>query len=188
MKGMLFALLDSYVMQRWDEPTLDEAFAESDLRTQEPFVGPGTYPDEDFHELVTRCAERVDVTRGDFLRGLGKFTFPEFLRFFPQAADGHDHPLPFLMGIRDVVHPEIQQLFNRSKLPTLTFEETTRDQCVLEYHSSRQLCQFMEGILDGVAAHFEVPIEQHQERCMLRGDPACRFRLHFERPTAYPTA
>ncbi len=182
MKGMLFALLDAYVMERWDEPTLDDALAKCELLTQEPFVGPGTYPDADFHEIVTRCAEQVAMPRGEFLRGLGKFAFPEFLRFFPQAADGHDHPLPFLEGIRDVVHPEIERLFHRSRMPTLTFEETTGDQCVVEYHSARQLCQFMEGVVDGVAGHFGVPIEQHQERCMLRGDAACRFRLHFARP------
>lgn len=182
MKGILFALLDSYVMDRWDEPSLDAAIAKSDLATQEPFVGPGTYPDADFHELATRCAEQVGVSRPEFLRGLGEFALPEFLRFFPQAAEGHDHPLPFLRGIIEVVHPEIERLLSRSRTPTLTLEEATPEQCVVEYHSSRQLCQFMEGVLDGVATHFQVPIEQHQERCMLRGDPACRFRLHFGRP------
>jgi len=179
MKGMLFGLLDAYVMDRWDEATLDTALAKSRLRTQEPFVGPGTYPDADFHEVVTRCAEEVGVPRADFLRGLGEFMFPEFLRFFPQAADGHNHPLPFLEGIRDFVHPEVERLFNRSKTPTITIEDSTLDQCVLEYHSSRLLCQLMEGLLNGVSAHFQVPVEQHQELCMLRGDPACRFRLHF---------
>lgn len=182
MKGMLFALLDAYVIARWDEPALDAALAKSEFITQEPFVGPGTYPDADFHELVTRCAEQVGVSRSDFLRGLGEYTFPEFLRFFPQAAEGHDHPLPFLQGIPSVVHPEIERLFSRSRTPTLTFEETTREECVVEYHSSRQLCQFMEGLLDGVAAHFQVPIEQHHERCMLRGDAACQFHLYFGRP------
>ena len=46
--------------------------------------------------------------------------------------------------------------------------------------------RLVEGLLDGVATYYGVPIEHAQTSCMLHGDPACVFDLTFAAREATP--
>ena len=47
------------------------------------------------------------------------------------------------------------------------------------YYSSRKLCVFLRGLLDGVAHHFKEKIDYEETECMHQGSDHCQFHLTF---------
>ena len=70
-------------------------------------------------------------------------------------------------------------MMDEASPPNFTYERPAPDQLIMHYHSKRQLCHLMEGLLEGVAEHFQVPIEYKQTSCTHRGDQNCVFWLQF---------
>ena len=52
MKGVVFNLLEEFIIANSDGDTYEEILDECTFVTDGPFVGPGTYPDEDLIMLV----------------------------------------------------------------------------------------------------------------------------------------
>ena len=54
MKGVVFNMLEEFVVENAGEEVFEEILYTCEFITVEPFVGPGTYPDEDLNELVSK--------------------------------------------------------------------------------------------------------------------------------------
>jgi hypothetical protein len=88
------------------------------------------------------------------------------------------HPKPFLLSIHDVIHVEVKKVFSGATPPDFTYEDPAEDQLVMIYHSKRKMYDFVEGIIQGAAKHFGVPITC--ERTIVDPDQGvCRFHLTF---------
>ena len=128
--------------------------------------------------LLATCG-KLNVTPEQALRSFGKFAFPELNRYAPMATKNITHPLPFLLALHDVIHVEVRKMMDEASPPDFTYERPAPDELIMHYHSNRQLCYLMEGLLDGVADHFQVPIQHKQTACTHRGDQTCVFSLKF---------
>lgn len=179
MKGIIFNLLEQFISDNFGEERYEEILASCPLVTQEPFVGPGTYPDEDFLKLTARAVESLALSAPDALRAFGKYCFPKLAEKFPGFVSPHKDPKSFLMTVDGVIHVEVRKLFDGASVPNFVYREPSRDTLIIEYSSERKFCHFMEGLIDGVGAHYNVPIQRKQTRCMLNRDPVCEFHLNF---------
>lgn len=180
MKGLLFALVDGYVIETWGEAALDAALAACAFETTEPFLPPGTYPDRDFHELVRVCASRGGVGEGAFLRALGHFALPVLIDLMPQAVAGYSHPLPCLRAIHGSVFPEAERLFHRSHTPRLRVPPGDTNPAFVEYSSERRLCALAAGMMEALGDHFDVATRATHTACVLEGAETCRIQLDFD--------
>ena len=179
MKGIVFNLLESFVCEGWGDEKYEEILSLCPLQTKEPFVGPGTYPDSDLMAIALKAADTLGVPLPDALRAFGAYSFPRLVRKFPQFVAGHDHPMAFLLSVEDVIHVEIRKLFPKAVTPSFGYRQVDDDHLVIEYRSERKLCQFMEGLIEGVSSYYNTEINYQQGRCLHRGDDCCEFTLAF---------
>jgi len=179
MKGIIFNLLERFIVENLGEDKYEEILSACALKTKEPFVGPGSYPDEDLMAIVAKTVETMGVTPPEALRAFGRFCLPILAEKFPGFMTPYDHPKEFLMTVDSVIHVEVEKLYPDAQTPSLAYDDPAPDRLVIHYESSRKLCQLMEGLIDGVADYYGSPIEYAQKRCMLDGAPACEFELTF---------
>ncbi|MEZ4217316.1 MAG: heme NO-binding domain-containing protein [Myxococcota bacterium] len=178
MKGIIFNAFEQFVIDSWGEDFLDDVLDRCSLQTQEPFVGPGTYPDEDLLEIVAHTVKALDVPLPQALRAFGRYAFPALASAFPVCVRPHAGARSFLRSVDDVIHVEVRKLHPDASTPAFRYRDDG-DALVIEYHSQRSLCHLMEGLIDGVADHFGESIAQRQTRCTADGAPHCEFRLEF---------
>lgn len=179
MKGIVFNLLEEFVIENWGEETYEAVLDSAQLETQEPFVGPGTYPDADLVELLVKTCEKVGAEAPDALRAFGKFCFPKLAEVGAVFLEGHDHPKSFLLSVHDVIHVEVRKLYEHANPPEFAYEDPGDGQLVMAYRSKRNLCAFMEGLLQGTGDFFETPIEFKKTTCRHDGADWCRYELAF---------
>ncbi len=179
MKGVVFNLLEAFVVENWGEEAYESILDLCPLQTKEPFVGPGTYPDADLFTIATAAAERVGVPLPDALRAFGKFAFPHLVAKFPDYAKDASTAREFLLGVHSVIHVEVRKLMPEAVTPSFEYRDDDGSALTVRYQSSRKLCHFMEGLLDGLGAHYGTTLEHEQVCCMHDGAPHCDFRVRF---------
>lgn len=179
MKGVVFNLLEAFVVENWGEEAYEEILGLCPLQTKEPFVGPGTYPDLDLFTIATISAERIGVPLPEALRGFGRFAFPHLARKFPDYAKNAKDAKTFLMGVDSVIHVEVRKLMPDAVTPKFDYSGDVKDGLNVRYQSTRKLCSFMEGLLDGLGDYYSSQVLHEQTACMHRGADHCDFVVRF---------
>ncbi len=179
MKGVIFNIVKSFVEDNFGEKAYEELIEQSNLKSNGIFIGPATYDDSDFFELATQATNKFSVSMNDLQKMLGKYSFPKLATMCPHFVEIYDHPKAFLKTIEDVVHVEVKKLYLNANTPTFRYEDNSDDSLMMEYMSERQLCFFLDGLIDGVSDYFKQPISKEHSTCTHRGDLSCRFMLSF---------
>ena len=165
--------------ENFGDEKYEEILNECSLKTKEPFIGPGTYPDEDLMAITNKAVEKLGITLPEALRAFGKFSFLQMGKKFPDFLKPYDHPKPFLKTIESVIHVEVKKLYQDADPPRFIYKEPAANRLTIKYESKRRLCQYMEGLIDGVADFYKSPIQYKQKTCMLEGGGECEFDLTF---------
>jgi hypothetical protein len=181
MKGVVFNLLEEFIIANSDGDTYEEILDECTFVTDGPFVGPGTYPDEDLIMLVGKTVEKLGISAPAALRAFGKGLFPKLAATLPHDMTDYPHPKPFLMIVHQIIHMEVRKLYEDVAPPLFEFGDPAPDKLVIRHQSKRQMYDLMDGLIDGVADHFECPIEFTRQ---VQGDGSEAFfvyELTFDR-------
>lgn len=179
MKGIIFNLLEEYIEKNLGEGKYEEIMERCILNGKGPFIGPGTYPDDDFMAIVGGTVKEAGIPMPIALRSFGEFCFHRLAEKYPDFVNPYTHPKPFLKSVESIVHVEVKKLYEGSNPPGFSYIDSVSDRLVIQYSSGRMLCQFMEGLIDGVAGHYQFPINYKQTACMLDGDGICEFDISF---------
>jgi predicted hydrocarbon binding protein len=179
MKGIIFNLLEDFLKESLGEEKLEELIESCSLKTREPFVGPGSYPDEDLLAIVDRAVEVTGMTKPEALRAFGKFCIGRLAQKYPPFFDKHDTAKAFLKTLNALHSLEVKKLYADAKPPEFVMEDPSPDRLIMRYTSEKKLCWLMEGLIEGVAEHYRSPIRSRQRQCMLEGGPSCEFELEF---------
>lgn len=188
MKGVVFNLLEAFVCEGWGDEVYEALLERTELETQEPFVGPGTYPDSDLVALASNAAIMLDLPLGAVLRAFGEYCFPQLAAKVPMLVDSHSDLISFLQSIDSVLHVEVRKLMPQAVTPTFLVDRTGPDTARLAYHSERRLCGFMEGLLVGAGRHFGSDVEFTKHSCMHQGAASCEYDLVVHVQPALPTS
>jgi len=179
MKGIIFNLLEGFVVENYGDQTYDKLIGSCSLKTKGEFVGPGSYPDEDLLEIVTQAAKMKDVAPGALIEAFGKFCFPKLAERFPQFVKPYSNPKDFLKTIHSVIHVEVKKLYKDAETPEFSYMEPSPTELIMVYKSKRKFCALVDGLLNGVSEYFKWPISFHQSQCMLKGSPSCDYQISF---------
>ena len=179
MKGVVFNLLEAYIEEKLGEGKYEEIMEECTLKTKEPFVGPGTYPDQDLMAIAAATIKVAGISLPEALRSFGRFCFNKLSAQYPCFVSPYSHPKPFLKSVESIIHVEVKKLYEDSMPPGFTYIDTASNRLIIQYRSERMLCQFMEGLIDGVAGYYQSPVQYKQITCKLNGDGVCEFDLTF---------
>ena len=184
MKGIIFNLLEQFVVENWGAGAYEKILAKCPLTTREPFVGPRTYPDSDLLAIVGAVCGELGVTTQDALRAFGRFAFPRLAARHPDLVKGRVDPLALLLSVENVIHVEVRKLYPDAITPEFEFESLAAGSLVMRYRSRRRLCPLVVGLIEGVAEHFGTSIACEETACTSAGADACSFKLSFARVPA----
>lgn len=179
MKGIVFRLLEDFVCELRGPDAWERILEAAPLETKEPFVGPGTYPDGDFMSLVKTATVQLEIPLPVAVRAFGRFSLPHLLRAVPGLTEHYAGPKELLLALDGTVHREVRKLWRDASPPRFVCKDAGPGALSMQYESARGLCGFLEGLLDGTAEYYAVPITWSHDACTHRGDPSCNFQLHF---------
>lgn len=182
MKGMVFNLLEDFIVEVASYDQFEEIYAATSLVTKEPFVGPGIYPDEDFFALVARSSAALGLEPAQAVEAFGAFAFAKLVGAHPEFARAFSDAKSFIMAVNDIIHVEVRKLYPGVKLPEFTYDETASGSLIITYHSERQLCFFMLGLMKGCGDFYGQTIGIKHSKCVFEGGDHCVFVLTFEVP------
>ena len=181
MKGIIFNLVESFIVDGWGIDAYEAVLDQCDLETKSAvFVGPGTYPDTDLLQIVGAAASAVGLSVPDALRAFGCYAFPRLIEAHPRLVDQSKGARDLLLILDGVVHVQVVKLYPDAVTPEFEAVDTGPDTLSLFYRSSRQLCPLIEGFFDGMEAHFGEVIHRTKTACLLDGAPRCAYELRFE--------
>ncbi|MFH1454604.1 MAG: heme NO-binding domain-containing protein [Armatimonadota bacterium] len=178
MKGIIFNLLEDFAVEAAGEEKFEEILSKCNLKTKEPFVGPGSYPDGDLSEIVDKASKLLGIEKLELIRKFGRFAFAGLAEKFPVFVEGktaHE----FIKSINDIHFIEVKKLYEDANPPRFEYEEISPDKMILYYRSERKLCPLIMGIIEGISDYYKTPIEVKKVKCMLDGAPECVFELNF---------
>ncbi len=179
MKGVIFNIAENFITDNFGEDILDEIIASCNLITKEPFVGPGTYPDEDLIEIVTKSSEKLHIPVPELLKKFGEYSFSKLAGRHPNFLIGFTHPKAFLKTVDGIIHVEVRKLYQGVQLPVFQYEDPSENELIITYFSERKLYSFMEGLINGVGTYFKYTITQTNRIYQKDGNEFCDFHLQF---------
>jgi hypothetical protein len=184
MKGVIFVMFEEFITENWGADTYEDILDECPHVAEVAFIGPKTYPDQWVIDLLQTACARLEVEAPAALRAFGKFAFHGLTTRYPIFLKGVDHPRQLLLAVHDIIHVEVKKLMEGATPPDLFYEgiDGPKDRLTVHYESTRGLCPLMEGLLDGAADYFGVPVEYQQSACTHKGDKRCTFQIRFPEP------
>ncbi|SMF63187.1 heme NO-binding domain-containing protein [Pseudobacteriovorax antillogorgiicola] len=189
MKGIVFNLLESFLTEVAGEDAYEDIFDTCNFKTQEPFVGPGTYPDEDFLELVVKACEALNINPEDAQKKFGEFCFDKLVGAHPDFVKEGMTVKEFILSIDQIIHVEVRKLYPGAVTPTFVYHDSGDDSTLeIDYSSPRNLCFFMEGLLQGCGKYFNKGLSFKQTSCVHRGGAKCHFALEFDEASTWKKA
>lgn len=174
MKGVVFNIFEDFIVSNWGAEAYEDI-----LEAAKPscpfFVGPGTYADEDFSKLVRAACSSHDIVMADAVRAFGTYAFPQLAERHPIFLEGLNNIESLLLNLDSVIHVEVLKLLPGAVLPRFEVWQSGEKQLKLEYRSPRQLCSFVEGLVDGASRYFNEPVRLQHSPCMHAGSSYCGF-------------
>jgi hypothetical protein len=128
-------------------------------------------------KLVDAAASALGQPPDDVLRWFGREVLPELAKQFPDFFTKHSDTRSFLLTLNDVIHPEVRKLYPGADVPSFDYDTSSQDELLMGYTSSRKLCMFGEGLIEGAALYYGDSLTVHQVQCARRGDPKCLYRI-----------
>ena len=181
MKGIIINITENFITDNYGEEIFDQIMSSCNLKTEDPFVSPGTYPDSDLFEIVVNASKKLEITIEVFLKKLGHFAFAKLAERHPSFLEGYDHPKIFLQTVDSVIHMEVRKLYQDSQLPVFQYSDPSKDELIITYFSKRKLYPFLEGMINGVSDFFKVGIIQTHKIYEKDGVELCDYYLKFDR-------
>ncbi len=180
MKGVVFNILEALIVEKFGDDTMEEIYASVEFSGDVvPFVGPETYPDSDLFAIVVYLSKKTSVPVDDLVFDFGKYMFPVFYKKFPVFFEKMTSSIEFLKTLNNIIHVEVKKLFEDATPPLIQIEELSDDWIVLKYSSERKLCRLLEGLLEGLALHFNQTISYTHKECMKEGSEQCVYDVKF---------
>ena len=180
MKGIVINITEDFIIDNFGEEIFDQTISNCNLKTEDPFVSPGTYPDSDLFEIVVNASQILEITIEEFLKKLGHYAFAKLAERHPSFLEGYNHPKSFLQTVDGVIHMEVRKLYQDSQLPVFQYSDPSKDELIITYYSKRKLYPFLEGMINGVSDYFGVGISQTHKIYEKDGVELCDYYLTFD--------
>lgn len=170
LKGLKDFVVDAYDRETW-RTLLDEAGIGYTL-----YLPVDEYPDEEAMALVETAVELTGIDAPDLLEAFGKYLVPSLIETYGVHVDGEWTAIELVANVERYIHEALRKK-NVSEFtpPELSTRRVDENLVVLRYGSDRGLCALAEGLLYGVADHYDTEFRVVERRCMHEGADACEF-------------
>jgi hypothetical protein len=173
MQGVIFDQMRQYTVGELGETGWAMILKRLGRPGREYEVGEA-YPDPEFAQVVGQVAQAMKKTLPEVLEGFGEALVLDMVRVYGFLVDRRWSYIDFLLNMQ----PVLQSAF-RLHAPDAVAAMSVRVQRVgpeeisIVYESNLRACGIVRGVCRGAAAHYGVEVAITDEKCVLRGDPAC---------------
>lgn len=178
MKGIVFNQLQEFVEGQFGLAAWDTAINKCQLPSQGVYVGTKNYDDAELTELVGYFSKVLDMDNADLVRTFGKYIFTYLFKIAPEQARNAENLRSFLLMVHNIIHVEVNKLYQDSNLPDFDYKEG-ESKLLMLYRSPRKLCHFSEGLILGASERFAEPVKIKQNTCMHSGCDHCEIEVEF---------
>jgi len=179
MYGLVNRAIRDCVVEQFGEPTWLK-IEEASKTDPSHYVTMTSYPDELTFNIIGTACEVLNVDSTALLRTFGRhWVLNTAKKEYSHLMDFSGSDLrTFLMNL-DQMHEQVAITFQNLRQPAFSLEENDTE-TLLHYRSERSgLTEFVVGLLDGLAEHFNEPLKVTLVSSRLEGADHDVFRLHF---------
>ncbi len=182
MKGIIFNLLENLIVEKFGDDLMEEIYTEVNFSSEvPPFVGPETYPDSELLAIVDYLSEKTNISPDELVFEFGKYMFPILADKYPVFFEGINEPIDFLKNVDGIIHVEVKKLFEGAIPPSILIKQISSNKAILTYRSTGHLCKLVEGMLEGVAKHYNQKVLYSNKQCIKDGADSCVFEIEFSK-------
>ncbi len=170
MKGLVFAMVEDVVSSQFSESMWDSVVREAGVGGA--YASLGTYDDDELLRIVSAVCAQAALSFDDVLRFVGTHGFAFLAQRVPEFMEQMAGWTDVLMGVEDIVHTEVRNLYPGAVLPG--FEVTLEPGGVrMHYTSERSMCAMAEGLAIGAGMWFGRELAVEHVSCLQNGDQGC---------------
>jgi len=173
VQGVILDEMRMYVVGAYGDPAWAEVMKRSGRPAGHEYLSDKVYPDQELGLLAMQAAEVAGMPLADVLEGFGEALVPVMFKYYSILANPRWSFIDFLLGMEPLLHSALH-LHAPDALPTRVHATRTGLETVqIVYESPLRACSAVRGIIQGAALHYGVEVDVIEEKCVLRGDPAC---------------
>jgi len=172
VQGIFLDALERFVVRELGETGLHQVRALTG-RGDDRYVFDTTYPDGEIISIVQSVSQANGLPAEEILQQFGEGLVPSLMDVYGFLVNPNWTFVDFLLNTEAVIHKAVRLNTPSAKPPAILAHKVALDKVAITYRSPRRLCSVAKGIIRGSAAHYMVKAAISEERCMLRGDPAC---------------
>jgi hypothetical protein len=177
MKGVIFNLLEEAVIREHGLSAWTGLLTMTGL--EGVWSSLGSYPDAEMIAMVDAASAALGVPPQQVLQWFGRSAIPMLAQRYESFFTPHASARPFILGVNEIIHPEVRKLYAGSACPHFHFHDLDDGRLCVAYRSPRKLCHLAHGFIVGAADHYGESIEIEHLSCMLDGMPTCRIALQW---------
>jgi hypothetical protein len=177
MKGIVFTNFNDMVENRFGISCWESLLKEVQPASGGIYTSIEDFPDEELVAMLGHLSSIVATPVDELLADFGQYLFHALTVKHPVFVTGRTDLFAFLHSIDDVIHKEVEKLYQSPNLPEIVCEQSSPDLLLLNYRSPRRLCHLADGLIRGAATHFDTPVLIDHDVCMHDGSDHCEFRI-----------
>lgn len=178
MKGAVFIALNDFIEEGFGIDAWERILNEAKPASGGVYTSVQNYDDSELIAIVHAVCSQLKLDKGQALRLFGNYLFSALNRKHPIFTSLQTDLFKFLASVEGVVHVEVKKLFTDVQLPTMKAIEQSDSHIVLQYESTRKMCELAEGLIQGAAKHYDVEVVVSQRCCYHQGDNYCEIEVH----------
>ncbi len=175
MKGIVFTTFNDMVEGEFGIDVWESVLAAAAPESDGIYTAVEDFPDEELMGMVSALSEQLDTPQEVLIEAFGRYLFGALNSKHPMFVAKETDYFSFLKSIDDVIHKEVEKLYENPNLPSMRWEQTEDDELTLHYRSPRKLCILAIGLIHGAADHYGVRINVKHNPCMHDGSDYCGF-------------
>lgn len=183
MHGIIFLALEDFLQSRLGETAWSRAMAEADMEQQD-FSPDRFYPDDGAADLFDSVSSLLNLPLPQTLEQLGKHMSPGLVSMGRSMGLIQEEwkTLDILEHLPKSILAAFQNDDVGLKPPDIRTYRLKYGEVAVAYVSERRLCHLLKGIILGIGAFFEEPIEYIEQVCMFQKAPLCRLTVILKDP------
>ena len=163
MLGLVFTEFMEMVEQIYSLDMVDDLIDENELSTGGAYTSVGTYELSELVSLVVSLSEKTGTPVPQLLEAFGQHLMKQFVRKYPAFFDEVNNSFDFLTKVHDHIHVEVKKLYSNAELPSISVTSMDPQSARVEYRSSRALGDLAQGLIKGVAVHYNEQVDVQRE-------------------------
>lgn len=175
MLGIIYTTFSDMVIEREGMEFWNTVLEKVNPVSEGAYTTATEYDDAELFQLMTTVSLMLDKDLQQLVRLFGEYLFVHLMKYCPVNLEDNPSVIDFLASINERVHDEVRRVHPNAYAPSFELVARGADYLTLRYRSERRLCSLCEGLIQGAAVYFSMPVQLLHDHCMHRGDDHCQL-------------